>query len=87
MIASLDFLPEYKQEELKLITDLIVEKMKPAKLLLFGSYARNTWAEEEKVEEGIRLILWPAAMPMVLHWRKSKAPEQAISTCTASGKT
>ncbi|MBO9703657.1 MAG: HEPN domain-containing protein [Sporocytophaga sp.] len=56
MIASLNFLPEYKQEELKLITDLIVEKMKPAKLLLFGSYARNTWAEEEKVEEGIRLI-------------------------------
>jgi len=56
LIASLDFLPEYKQEELKLITDLIVEKMKPAKLLLFGSYARNTWAEEEKVEEGIRLI-------------------------------
>jgi HEPN domain-containing protein/predicted nucleotidyltransferase len=56
LIASLDFLPEYKQEELKLITDLIVEKMKPAKLLLFGSYARNTWAEEEKVEEGNRLI-------------------------------
>ncbi|WP_028980299.1 hypothetical protein [Sporocytophaga myxococcoides] len=56
MIASLDFLPEYKQEELKLITDLIVEKMKPAKLLLFGSYARNTWAEEEKVEEGIYRI-------------------------------
>ncbi|WP_045464315.1 HEPN domain-containing protein [Sporocytophaga myxococcoides] len=56
MIASLDFLPEYKQEELKLITDLVVEKMKPAKLLLFGSYARNTWAEEEKVEEGNRLI-------------------------------
>ncbi|MCR6640092.1 MAG: HEPN domain-containing protein [Sporocytophaga sp.] len=56
MITRLDFLPEYKQEELKLITDLIVEKMKPAKLLLFGSYARNTWAEEEKVEEGNRLI-------------------------------
>ena len=25
-------------------------------VILFGSYARNTWAEEEKIEEGIRLI-------------------------------
>ena len=56
MTASLEFLPEYKREELKIISDLIVQKMNPAIVLLFGSYARNTWAEEEKVEEGIRLI-------------------------------
>ena len=56
MITSLDFLPEHKREELQLITDLIVEKMKPAMVILFGSYARNTWSEEEKEEEGIRLI-------------------------------
>jgi uncharacterized protein len=54
--TSLEYLPEYKREELQIISDLIVEKMKPAMVILFGSYARNTWAEEEKVEEGIRLI-------------------------------
>lgn len=56
MDANLEYLPTHKREELKIITDLIAEKMKPAMVILFGSYARNTWAEEEKEEEGIRLI-------------------------------
>lgn len=33
-----------------------MKKMQPDMVILFGSYARNTWAEEEKVEDGIRLI-------------------------------
>jgi HEPN domain-containing protein len=55
LIASLEYLPEHKQEELKEICELIVEEMHPAMILLFGSYARNTWAEEITREEGINL--------------------------------
>lgn len=55
MIASLDYLPETKQEELAEICELIVQELSPAMILLFGSYARNTWAEEITQEEGINL--------------------------------
>ena len=55
MIASLDYLPEEKREEIKEICDLIVEEMHPAMIILFGSYARDTWAEEITREEGINL--------------------------------
>ena len=55
MNTSLDYLPELKREELTEITGLIVEEMQPAMVILFGSYARNTWAEEITQEDGINL--------------------------------
>lgn len=55
LIAAIDYLPAHKQTELREITKLLVEEMHPAMVLLFGSYARNTWAEEITQEEGINL--------------------------------
>ena len=55
MITSLDYLPVLKQEELTEITALIAEEMQPAMIILFGSYARNTWAEEVTQEDGINV--------------------------------
>ena len=55
LTASLEYLPENKREEIKEICDLIIEEMHPAMIILFGSYARNTWAEEISREEGINL--------------------------------
>jgi uncharacterized protein len=55
LTASLEYLPELKREELQEICELIVEEMHPAMVILFGSYARNTWAEEITREEGINL--------------------------------
>jgi HEPN domain-containing protein/predicted nucleotidyltransferase len=51
--TSLEHLPEHKREELKLITDHIVEQMQPDYVLLFGSYARGNWVEDEYMEDGI----------------------------------
>ncbi|MCR6640775.1 MAG: HEPN domain-containing protein [Sporocytophaga sp.] len=53
MKTSLEHLPEHKREELKLITDQILEQMQPDYVLLFGSYARGNWVEDEYMEDGI----------------------------------
>jgi uncharacterized protein len=55
LTTSLEYLPELKRDELKEICELIAEEMHPAMIILFGSYARNTWAEEITREEGINL--------------------------------
>ena len=55
MTAILNYLPEHKRQELIEIAGLIVEEMHPAMVILFGSYARNTWAEEITQEEGVNL--------------------------------
>jgi hypothetical protein len=38
-----DYLPELKREKLTEITEVIVAEMKPAMVILFGSYARKLW--------------------------------------------
>jgi len=53
--TSIHYLPELKQKELEHICELVTEEMQPAFVILFGSYARNTWAEEVTQEEGINL--------------------------------
>jgi len=55
LTAILNYLPEHKRQELIEIAGLIVEEMHPAMVILFGSYARNTWAEEITQEEGVNL--------------------------------
>ena len=41
MQTSLDHLPEYKQRQLKEITDIIVRAVDPEKVILFGSHATD----------------------------------------------
>jgi len=49
--TSIDFLPEYKQQELIAIRDHIISTFEPEMIILFGSYARNEWVED-RYEEG-----------------------------------
>jgi HEPN domain-containing protein len=45
MKATLSHLPENKQYEIKRIADIILEVVKPEKIILFGSYAKGTYVE------------------------------------------
>ena len=53
MKTSIDFLPLHKQGQLQAIRDYIVAQMAPQMIILFGSYARNEWVEDEYTEDGI----------------------------------
>lgn len=53
MKTSLEHLPDLKKEELKDISNLIIEKMLPDFVILFGSYARGDWVEDRYSEDGI----------------------------------
>ena len=53
MKTSIDFLPLHKQEQLQAIRNYIVAQMAPQMIILFGSYARNEWVEDEYTEDGI----------------------------------
>ncbi|TLV03764.1 HEPN domain-containing protein [Dyadobacter luticola] len=52
MKTSLSHLPDHKQEELKELTEIIVEKVPAEMVILFGSHARGDWVEDyqEKTE-------------------------------------
>lgn len=52
MNAKLAHLPTSKQEDLKEILDIILEVVKPEKVILFGSHATGRWVEDEYVENG-----------------------------------
>lgn len=54
MKSSLTHLPGYKQEQILKITDVIKEVVVPEKIILFGSYAKGTWVEDEYIENGTR---------------------------------
>jgi HEPN domain-containing protein len=54
MKTSLNHLPEYKQQQILQITDIIKEVVIPEKIILFGSYATGNWVEDEYFENGIR---------------------------------
>ncbi len=49
MKKSISFLPKNKQQELEEITRTICKYAKIEMLILFGSYARNTWVEDRKL--------------------------------------
>ncbi|WP_138481998.1 HEPN domain-containing protein [Dyadobacter bucti] len=46
MKTTLSHLPEDKQEELKTLTKIIVEKVPAEMVILFGSHARGDWVED-----------------------------------------
>lgn len=50
MKTILDFLPQNKREQLDLVVKIIVEGVKPEKIILFGSYARGKWVEDKHME-------------------------------------
>ena len=49
----LDKLPQSKQEELNLLTEVLSACKGVEMVILFGSYARGNWTEERYVEKGI----------------------------------
>ena len=52
MKKSLEFLPQHKQDELEIITNIILEKIEDVRMIiLFGSYARNEWVEDTHEED------------------------------------
>ena len=47
-------LPEHKRDELKRVTDIIIELVPTAQMIiLFGSYARGGWVEDVYGEDGV----------------------------------
>ena len=54
MKTSLSYLPQTKQDQILQVVDIIKQVANPEKIILFGSYARNTWVEDKYVEKGIR---------------------------------
>lgn len=54
MKQDLSHLPEGKQQELKIITQIISAIAKPEMAILFGSYARGDWVEDKYDEEHYR---------------------------------
>ena len=53
MKEVLDKLPQSKQEELNLLTEVISAFKEVEMVILFGSYARGNWTEDQYVEKGI----------------------------------
>jgi predicted nucleotidyltransferase/HEPN domain-containing protein len=54
MKKSLAHLPKHKREELKLVTEIILDECPTVLMvILFGSYARGDWVEDTYVEDGI----------------------------------
>lgn len=52
MNTSIQHLPSYKQNELNALTQLLQQCKEIEMVILFGSYARNTWVEDRYVEKG-----------------------------------
>lgn len=50
MKTSLSHLPQHKQQELKRIVELAKEIVQPEMIILFGSFARGDWVEDEYKE-------------------------------------
>jgi HEPN domain-containing protein/predicted nucleotidyltransferase len=54
MKTSLSHLPQYKQAELNLLTRIIRDRFPEVEMiLLFGSYARDSWVEDSYVEDKV----------------------------------
>ena len=50
--TSLAHLPARKQEELKIIEEIILKHVPAEMIILFGSYARGDWVEDAYQEDG-----------------------------------
>jgi HEPN domain-containing protein len=54
MKTSLSHLPEYKQEQILKLAEVIKDVVAPEMIILFGSYATGTWVEDQYIEYSIR---------------------------------
>ncbi|TMU56071.1 HEPN domain-containing protein [Flagellimonas algicola] len=54
MNKDLHHLPKSKQEELELLSQLLSSYKEVEMVILFGSYARGNWVEDETIEKGTR---------------------------------
>jgi HEPN domain-containing protein/predicted nucleotidyltransferase len=54
MKTSLSHLPNYKQQQILQIVEIIREVVAPEKIILFGSDATGTWVEDDYFENDIR---------------------------------
>ncbi|TAN01567.1 MAG: HEPN domain-containing protein [Chitinophagaceae bacterium] len=52
MKTSIAHLPQQKQDLINHIIKIIVEKIQPEKIILYGSYATGKWVEDEYEEDG-----------------------------------
>jgi HEPN domain-containing protein/predicted nucleotidyltransferase len=52
MNKSLNHLPKEKQDLIRYVVQIIVEKIDPEKIILYGSYATGKWVEDEYMEDG-----------------------------------
>ncbi|MBO9730780.1 MAG: HEPN domain-containing protein [Chitinophaga sp.] len=50
MKTSLDHLPQDKREQLNQVVQVIIDSVQPEKIILFGSYARGKWVEDQHME-------------------------------------
>lgn len=81
--TSLAHLPHKKQEELKLIKEVIQKHVPAEMIILFGSYARGDWVEEAYQEDGttyeyisdfdILVVTKKELEPMDRRWRAIEA--------------
>ena len=56
MKSSIEYLPPEKQQEILLVIQIIKEVVKPEMIILFGSYARNSYVEHlYTTKDGARL--------------------------------
>jgi predicted nucleotidyltransferase len=46
MKSTFSHLPQTKQDQLKTLTNIILEKVPAEMIILFGSYARGDWVED-----------------------------------------
>ena len=53
MKTSLSHLPDKKQHEIRIITEIIKEVVNPEMIILFGSYAKNSYVEHRYISKGI----------------------------------
>lgn len=53
MKTSIDHLPEVKKEQINKIVDVIKSVVAPEKIILYGSYAKGTYQEDNHIKDGI----------------------------------
>ncbi len=52
MKTSLEHLPQHKQEHIRNIAEVIVKRIDPEKVILFGSHATGRWVEDRTEQNG-----------------------------------
>ena len=50
MKTSLEYLPQLKRDQLGQIVQIIIDSVNPEKIILFGSYARGKWVEDQHMK-------------------------------------